>query len=138
MMEHPPSYEKNIAREPDEERSAMDNGLPEPTNYAQHPVGRHERRSRARRDQPSDHADIVSKYGSEDKQMGIWTDTVEFKATIIREQLATARSLAERNGADPDEVAKPYLKLLEDLYREELGVAQLADASDSTKRPSKQ
>ena len=62
--------------------------------------------------------------------MGEWTDAVEAKARIIRGQLAAALAIAERNGASVDDIARPYLDLLTNLYREELASAQLADASD--------
>ena len=59
-----------------------------------------------------------------------WTDAVEAKARIIHGQLAAARAIAERNGASADDIARPYLDLLASLHREELALAQLADASD--------
>lgn len=62
--------------------------------------------------------------------MGVWVDSVEARARIIRGQAAAARALALRNGADPDEFARPYLDLLSRLYREELPLAQLVDSSD--------
>lgn len=62
--------------------------------------------------------------------MGVWVDSVEARARIIHGQAAAVRALASRNGADPDEFARPYLDLLSRLYREELPVAQLVESSD--------
>ncbi len=62
--------------------------------------------------------------------MGVWVDSVEARARIIRDQAAAARALASRSGADPDEFARPYLDLLSWLYREEFPLAQLVDSSD--------
>ena len=61
--------------------------------------------------------------------MGEWTDAVEAKARIIRGQLAVARAIAKRSGASVGDIARPYLDLLTGLYREELVLARLADAS---------
>ena len=66
--------------------------------------------------------------------MGKWVDAVETKARIIREQLAAARGIAERNGADVAEITQPYLDLLEDLYSDELAFAKLVDTSDLATR----
>ena len=66
--------------------------------------------------------------------MSDWIEAVEAKARIIHEQLAVARSIAERNGGSVDEVAKPYLRLLRSLYRDEFVFAQLVDSSDLVTR----
>ena len=66
--------------------------------------------------------------------MGEWVNIVETKARIIHEQLAVARSIAERNGADVDEITQPYLELLENLYSDELAFAKLVDISDLATR----
>ena len=66
--------------------------------------------------------------------MGAWVDAVETKARIIREQLAAARGIAERNGANVDEITQPYLELLESLYRDEFAFAKLVDTSDLADR----
>lgn len=62
--------------------------------------------------------------------MGEWIDSVEAKALIIHEQLAIAQTLANKNGANTDNIAKPYLELLRKLYQDEYAFAQLADSSD--------
>ena len=62
--------------------------------------------------------------------MGVWVDSVEARARIIHGQAAAARALASRNHADPDEFTRPYLDLLNRLYREEFPFAQLVDSSD--------
>ena len=59
--------------------------------------------------------------------MGVWVKALEAKARIIHGQLAAARELAEEAGLDPDDVAQPYLDLINDLYRDEWQFAQLAD-----------
>ena len=59
--------------------------------------------------------------------MGGWVKALEAKARIIHSQLAAARELAEETGLDPDDVAQPYLDLINDLYRDEWQFAQLAD-----------
>ena len=59
--------------------------------------------------------------------MGEWVKALEAKARIIHSQLAAARKLAEETGLDPDDVAQPYLDLINDLYRDEWQFAQLAD-----------
>ena len=59
--------------------------------------------------------------------MGGWVKALEAKARIIHGQLAAARKLAEEAGLDPDDVAQPYLDLINDLYRDEWQFAQLAD-----------
>ena len=59
--------------------------------------------------------------------MGEWVKALEAKARIIHGQLAAARKLAEEAGLDPDDVAQPYLDLINDLYRDEWQFAQLAD-----------
>ena len=59
--------------------------------------------------------------------MGEWVKALEAKARIIHSQLAEARKLAEETGLDPDDVAQPYLDLINDLYRDEWQFAQLAD-----------
>lgn len=59
--------------------------------------------------------------------MGGWVKALEAKARIIHSQLAAARKLAEEAGLDPDDVAQPYLDLINDLYRDEWQFAQLAD-----------
>ena len=66
--------------------------------------------------------------------MGEWVDAVETKARIIREQLAAARGIAERNGADVAEITQPYLDLLESLYSDEFAFAKLVDTSDLANR----
>ena len=66
--------------------------------------------------------------------MGAWTDTVEAKARIIHGQIAAARALALKNGADPAGVERPYLDLLNQLYRDEFHFAQLVDNSDLVAR----
>lgn len=66
--------------------------------------------------------------------MGIWTDTVERKASIIHSQMAEARRLASANGGSNDEIFQPYLKLLHSLYSEEFPFAQLTDSSDLVAR----
>ena len=63
-----------------------------------------------------------------------WVKTVEIKARIIHEQLAAARDIAERNGADVDEITQPYWNFLESLYRDEFTFAKLVDASDLVTR----
>lgn len=62
--------------------------------------------------------------------MGAWTKMVEAKARIIHGQIAAARALALNNGADPAGVERPYLDLLNQLYRDEFNFAQLVDNSD--------
>ncbi len=59
--------------------------------------------------------------------MGVWVKALEAKARIIHGQLAAARKLAEEAGLDPDDVAQPYLDLINDLYRDEWQFAQSAD-----------
>ena len=66
--------------------------------------------------------------------MGAWTETVEAKARIIHGQIAAARALALKNSADPAAVERPYLDLLNQLYREEFHFAQLVDDSDLVAR----
>ena len=66
--------------------------------------------------------------------MSEWTEAVEAKARIIHGQLAAACVLAERNGASPDDIARPYLELLRSLYRDEFAFAQLVDTSDLVAR----
>lgn len=66
--------------------------------------------------------------------MGIWTDTIERKASIIHSQMAEAFRLASANGASNDEICQPYLKLLHSLYSEEFPFAQLTDSSDLVAR----
>ena len=66
--------------------------------------------------------------------MGNWTIAVERKAAIIHSQLAMARTLAQANGANADEIAQPYLTLLRTLYSEEFPFAQLTDTSDLVAR----
>lgn len=66
--------------------------------------------------------------------MGAWTDTVEAKARIIHGQMAAARALALKNSADPAGVERPYLDLLNQLYRDEFLFAQLVDNSDLVAR----
>lgn len=63
-----------------------------------------------------------------------WVNTVETKARIIHEQLAAARGIAERNGADVAEITQPYLELLESLYSDEFAFAKLVDTSDLVTR----
>jgi hypothetical protein len=62
--------------------------------------------------------------------MGIWTASIEAKASIIHSQLVTARSLASVNNGDIEAISKPYLDLLNSLYQNEFAFAQLADSSD--------
>ena len=62
--------------------------------------------------------------------MGGWVKALEAKARIIHGQLAAARKLAEEAGLDPDDVAQPYLDLINDLYRDECQFAQLVDDAD--------
>ncbi len=66
--------------------------------------------------------------------MGVWIDSVEAKARIIHGQLAAARALAERNNANIEEIARPYLELLRELYVEEFVFARMADDSDLVAR----
>ena len=66
--------------------------------------------------------------------MGPWTESVEAKARIIHGQLAAARALASRNRIDPTEVERPYLDLLNRLYRDEFQFALLVDSSDLVAR----
>ncbi len=66
--------------------------------------------------------------------MGIWTDSVELKASIIHSQLAAARDLAVLHGGSIDEVSQPYLVLLRSLYADEFPFAQLVDSSDLVAR----
>ena len=66
--------------------------------------------------------------------MGPWTESVEAKARIIHGQLAAARALASRSRIDPTEVERPYLDLLNRLYRDEFQFAQLVDSSDLVAR----
>ena len=66
--------------------------------------------------------------------MGAWTDAVEAKARIIHGQMLAARTLANSNGAAPDGVERPYLDLLNELYRNEFLFAQLVDSSDLVAR----
>ena len=66
--------------------------------------------------------------------MGIWTDSVELKASIIHAQLSAARALAERHNGSLQEVSEPYLGLLRSLYADEFPFAQLADSSDLVAR----
>lgn len=66
--------------------------------------------------------------------MGDWTDVVEAKARIIHEQMLAARTLANSNGSDHEEVERPYLNLLNELYRNEFLFAQLVDSSDLVAR----
>lgn len=62
--------------------------------------------------------------------MSEWTETVETKARIIHEQLAAAHAIADRNGSNAKDIAKPYLDLLSSLYRDEFIYARLMDTSD--------
>ena len=66
--------------------------------------------------------------------MGIWTDSVEVKASIIHSQLAAARDLALRHNGSIEEVSQPYLILLRSLYADEFHFAQLVDSSDLVAR----
>ena len=66
--------------------------------------------------------------------MGIWTASVEAKASIIHSQLASARSLTSANNGDIDAISRPYLDLLNSLYHNEFAFAQLADSSDLVAR----
>ncbi len=66
--------------------------------------------------------------------MGIWTDAVELKASIIHSQLAAARELAMQHNGSVDAVAQPYLELLRSLYAGEFPFAQLVDSSDLVAR----
>lgn len=66
--------------------------------------------------------------------MSEWTEAVEARARIIHGQLAAACVIAERNGASPDDIARPYLELLRSLYRDEFAFAQLVDTSDLVAR----
>lgn len=66
--------------------------------------------------------------------MGIWTESVEIKASIIHAQLAAARELAARNHGSEHEASQPYLKLLNSLYADEFPFAQLVDSSDLVAR----
>lgn len=66
--------------------------------------------------------------------MGIWTESVELKASIIHDQLAAARGLAARHNGSVHEVSEPYLALLRSLYADEFPFAQLVDASDLVAR----
>ena len=66
--------------------------------------------------------------------MGAWTETVEAKARIIHGQIAAARAMALKNGIDPAGVERPYLDLLNQLYRDEFYFAQLVDNSDLVAR----
>jgi len=59
-----------------------------------------------------------------------WVKTVEVKAMIIHEQLSVARRVAVEGGIDPEEISRPYLDLLQSLYRDELGFAQLAELEE--------
>ena len=63
-----------------------------------------------------------------------WVDLVEMKASIIHDQLASARSLLERNDSMVEGFERPYLDLLNRLYREEFPLAQLIDDSDLVAR----
>lgn len=66
--------------------------------------------------------------------MGIWTETVEYKASIIHAQMAEARRLALANSCSAEKICEPYLKLLRDLYADEFPFAQLTDSSDLVAR----
>lgn len=66
--------------------------------------------------------------------MGIWTDSVELKASIIHSQLAAARDLAVRHNGSFEEISQPYLSLLCSLYADEFPFAQLVDSSDLVAR----
>lgn len=66
--------------------------------------------------------------------MGIWTDSVELKASIIHSQLAAARSLAAGHNGSIEEVSQPYLTLLRSLYADEFPFAQLVDTADLVAR----
>lgn len=66
--------------------------------------------------------------------MGIWTEAVELKASIIHGQLAAARDLAARHNGSIQEVSEPYLTLLRSLYADEFPFAQLVDSSDLVAR----
>ena len=66
--------------------------------------------------------------------MGPWIESMEAKARIIHGQMATARSLAEKAGLDPDEVARPYFDLLNELYADEFDFARLVDDADLVTR----
>ena len=63
-----------------------------------------------------------------------WVDLVEIKASIIHDQLASARSLLERKDSMVEGFERPYLDLLHQLYREEFPLAQLIDDSDLVAR----
>jgi hypothetical protein len=66
--------------------------------------------------------------------MGIWTDAVERKASIIHSQMAAARSLAVANGVSVQDASAPYFELLRNLYTEEYPFAELTDSSDLVAR----
>ena len=63
-----------------------------------------------------------------------WIDVVEKKAVIIHEQMAAARSLINKQGDVVEGFERPYLDLLNQLYREEFPLAQLIDDSDLVAR----
>ncbi|MFZ5697803.1 MAG: hypothetical protein ACOY9J_03625 [Pseudomonadota bacterium] len=66
--------------------------------------------------------------------MGIWTEMVERKASIIHAQMSAAREIALANGGSPEQISEPYLKLLRALYADEFPFAQLTDSSDLVAR----
>ena len=63
-----------------------------------------------------------------------WVDVVEKKAVIIHKQMAVARSLLNKQGNVVEGFERPYLDLLNELYREEFPLAQLIDDSDLVAR----
>ena len=63
-----------------------------------------------------------------------WVDVVEKKAGVIHEQMAAARLLLNKEGHVVEGFERPYMDLLNQLYREEFPLAQLIDDSDLVAR----
>lgn len=66
--------------------------------------------------------------------MGDWLEALEGKARIIHGQMAVAQSLAKTCGLDPEDIARPYYELLNELYRDEFDFARLVDSADLVTR----
>jgi len=62
--------------------------------------------------------------------MASWIENAEARAHIVLGQLAAAMALAPKAGLSPEEVARPYMDLLDDLYKNEMPMARLMDTSD--------
>jgi hypothetical protein len=68
--------------------------------------------------------------------MGAWIDQVHRRAAILLEQMNSARKVAEKHGANAEEIGRTYFAKIEALYEHELPWAQLMDDSDLVVRMS--